>query len=118
MKPVVIWQLQQQEAFDRAIALRFGQTPRPIPDFIESFRQRLIDGIAACAQKQSPKPLAEYTVQYGLQKHPYQKRGEVAPKQPPAPQEEWLELRYRFIDEETVEIIAVTPKNLPPNQKG
>jgi hypothetical protein len=57
MKPVVIWQLQQQEAFDRAIALRFGHTPRPIPNFIENFRQRLVEGIAASALRHSPNPL-------------------------------------------------------------
>jgi hypothetical protein len=110
MKPAIVWRFNHREAFERALELRFGGVPGA-EQIIETFRQQLVDSVERSAVRRPIDPAAEFTVKYGTQRMGYQKdRGS-----PPAPgaKEDWLEVRFRIIDEQTAEITSVTSKTLP-----
>ena len=112
MKPAVVWQLHQQRAFDRAMQLQFARVPNN-QAIIETFRQQLVEGITRAASREGFAPAAEHTVKYGVQIHPPQLIDAPPPPATEAIEEEWLEVRYRFVDDKTAEIVSVTSQTLP-----
>jgi hypothetical protein len=111
MKPVIIWSLRAQAAFDRAMELQFALVPNK-DEIIVRFRQRFAEGVAQMAARKPIKPLTEHVVKYTIQRKPYQKRGHRAP--PEEAVEDWLEVRYRFVDDgQTAEVISVTSPKFP-----
>lgn len=111
VKPIIVWQLRDQAAFDRAMDLQFGRLPNK-REIIDGFRQRFIEGVERMASSKPFDPTAEHTVKYRLQRKGYQEAGDPPP--PEEPVEEWLEVRYRFVDGgKTAEVISVTSAKFP-----
>ncbi len=90
--------------------LQFARVPNKL-EIIEKFREQLVEGIARAASREPFDPAADHCVKYGIQRHSYQTKG--APPPDPEPEEEWLEVHYRFIDNKTAEIVSVTSQILP-----
>jgi len=111
MKPIIIWSLRAQAAFDRAMDLKFSLVPNR-HEIIDRFRESFAEGLARMAARKPIDCAAEHTVKYQSQRKPYQKRGDPPP--PEQPIEDWLEVRYRFVDDgQAVEVISVTSPKYP-----
>ncbi len=86
--------------------LQFARVPKK-QQVIDGFRQRFTEGIERMVLRESFDPTAEYSVKYTIQRKGYQNAGD--PRPPEEPVEEWLEVRYRFVDDgSTVEVVSVT----------
>lgn len=129
MKPAIVWRLRDQAAFDRAMELQFGRFPNK--KIIDLFLERLNIAVERAAVRTSFDPNAEHSMKIGVKRVAYQVRpvkppvtpgNQVQPSRKPAekitapvePAEEWLEVRFRFVDDgKTAEIVSVTSKNFP-----
>jgi hypothetical protein len=110
MKPAIVWQLHHRRAFDRAMELRFAGAPNS-QEIVERLSQQLIESIARSAARKPFDPAVECAVKYGVQNHSPERMGAPPPSAAGA-MEEWLEVRYRFVDDKTAEIVSVISQTL------
>lgn len=111
MKPAIVWQLRHQQAFDRAMERQLSRVPNK-QEIVERFRQHFVDSVERLASRKPFDPTAEHTVKYKTQRKGYQEAGDPPP--PAQPVEEWLEVRYRFVDAgKTAEIVSVISAKFP-----
>lgn len=107
MKPAIVWQLRDQAAFERALDLQFSRVPKK-DEMIDGFRRRFVEGVERMASRTTFDPTAEHMVKYTSQQMGYSPRKPGEQGSPPGPVEEWLEVRYRFVDDgKTAEVVSV-----------
>jgi hypothetical protein len=82
-------------------------------EIVEKLSQQLVEGIARSAARKPFDPAVECAVKYGFHSHTPQKVGAPPPPPDAGTMEEWLEIRYRFVDDKTAEIVSVTSQTLP-----
>ncbi len=91
--------------------MQFARVPNK-QKIIDQFRQHLIEGVERMAAREPFDATTEQVVKYTMQKKGYQKTGDPPP--PEEAVEEWLEVRYRFVEDgKTAEIVSVTSAKFP-----
>src|SRR5690349_6756790 len=106
MKPAIVWRMHQQRAFERALQLQFSRVPKS-GQMVERFRQQLVAAVERSVARGPVDPGARFTVKFTSLRA-------RKSSDPPGPQpcEEWLEIHYRIIDDQTAEITSVSSPTL------